>query len=288
VLSGISTIGYWDAKNRQDWGLDWHRNEGIEITFLETGGLSFSVEQSDFALQPGHLTITRPWQRHRVGSPHVGAGRLYWIIIDVGVRQPHQTWNWPDWLILSPQDLQQLTTVLRHNEHPVWPAGNELLRIFQKIGEAVEKDVDGSEESRLRMCVNEVLLLMIDLFREQDVDLCESLTDARRSVEFILKEAAHNLHFPWTLELMAEKCDLGITRFTHYCKLITNMTPARYLSSLRLEAAAKRLLDDSDQNITDIALECGFSSSQHFATRFKQEYGYSPRAYRLANNGLAA
>ena len=28
---GLSSVGYWDAKEPQDWGLDWHRNEGIEI-----------------------------------------------------------------------------------------------------------------------------------------------------------------------------------------------------------------------------------------------------------------
>ncbi|MCK5677688.1 MAG: AraC family transcriptional regulator, partial [Flavobacteriaceae bacterium] len=25
---GLSSIGYWDAIEPQDWGLDWHRNEG--------------------------------------------------------------------------------------------------------------------------------------------------------------------------------------------------------------------------------------------------------------------
>ena len=36
-LPGIKNIGYWDAKKTQVWGLPWHRNEGIEICFLETG-----------------------------------------------------------------------------------------------------------------------------------------------------------------------------------------------------------------------------------------------------------
>lgn len=34
MLPEVSTVGYWDAQRPQSWGLDWHRNEGIELTNL--------------------------------------------------------------------------------------------------------------------------------------------------------------------------------------------------------------------------------------------------------------
>ena len=102
TLPGVKSLGFWDADHRQDWGLDWHRNEGIELTLLESGRLPFSVDGQDLDLKPGDLTITRPWQLHRVGRPHVTACRLHFLILDVGVRRPHQRWKWPPWLVLSP------------------------------------------------------------------------------------------------------------------------------------------------------------------------------------------
>ena len=69
VLGGVYNIGYWNAKTGQNWGLDWHRNEGIEFTYLASGNLDFSVEQKCFRLNSGDLTVTRPWQLHRVGKP---------------------------------------------------------------------------------------------------------------------------------------------------------------------------------------------------------------------------
>lgn len=30
-IPGVRSIRYWDSKAFQDWGLDWHKNEGIEI-----------------------------------------------------------------------------------------------------------------------------------------------------------------------------------------------------------------------------------------------------------------
>ncbi len=88
ALCGLSSLGFWDAAGRQNWGLDWHRNEGVELTFLETGSVPFGVMNHECHLHAGDLTITRPWQPHRVGNPQVGPGRLHWVILDVGDAPP--------------------------------------------------------------------------------------------------------------------------------------------------------------------------------------------------------
>ncbi|MFW5856602.1 MAG: helix-turn-helix domain-containing protein [Planctomycetota bacterium] len=38
-------------------------------------------------------------------------------------------------------------------------------------------------------------------------------------------------------------------------------------------------------SVTDIALELGFPSAQHFATQFARTVGASPRAYRRGGQG---
>jgi len=88
---GLNSIGYWDADEPQDWGLDWHRNEGIEIHFLESGHMPYAQEDQETELLPNYLTITRPWEIHKVGNPNIGLGKFYWVIIDLGVRRPHHT-----------------------------------------------------------------------------------------------------------------------------------------------------------------------------------------------------
>jgi len=44
---------------------------------------------------------------------------------------------------------------------------------------------------------------------------------------------------------------------------------------------ARRLLRDTGKRVTDIALELGFPSSQHFATRYRARFGYAPSGERL-------
>lgn len=61
-----------------------------------------------------------------------------------------------------------------------------------------------------------------------------------------------------------------------------------FLIRRRLERAAQMLRsrEFAGQSVTDIALECGFSSTSHFGYRFRQRYGASPREYRRAQGGV--
>jgi len=60
ALTEVRTVGYWDAEHNQSWGLDWHRNEGIELTYVSRGKVHFAVDDQPFLLTRGDLTITRP------------------------------------------------------------------------------------------------------------------------------------------------------------------------------------------------------------------------------------
>lgn len=60
------------------------------------------------------------------------------------------------------------------------------------------------------------------------------------------------------------------------------LTPSEYLKVCRLQAA-RRLLSSAelvDRSITEIAFECGFTSSAHFSTEFRKCFGASPRTFR--------
>jgi AraC family L-rhamnose operon regulatory protein RhaS len=279
-LEGLRSAGYWNAKREQDWGLEWHRNEGIELTLLETGSIDFALEGSSYKLQPGNLTITRPWQPHKVGLPNVGVGKLHWIIIDVGMRHPHQDWKWPKWLIISSNDIAELTQFLRQNEQPVWKSSAEIQNCFRQIAGTIASYQKKTGTSRLAVYINELLLLVLELFRTQRITLSKSLTSARRSTELFLSALAANVSEQWTLESMAETCGLGVTRFVHYCRELTNCTPVEFLNRIRIEKAAALLRTKKELNITEIAFECGFSTSQYFATVFRKHHKCTPAEYR--------
>jgi AraC-like DNA-binding protein len=88
-----------------------------------------------------------------------------------------------------------------------------------------------------------------------------------------------DLSHQWTLGEMAALVGLGITAFTEKVKSYTGFSPLNYLINIRISEAIK-LLKRTDVHITDIALDVGFYSSQHFATTFKKLTGYTPTEFR--------
>ncbi len=288
ALPGLKTVGYWDAPRDQVWGLDWHRNEGIEITCLARGSLGFSTGRDEWRLRGGDVTITRPWQRHRVGNPTVDACRLHWLMIDVGVRRPHQLWHWPSWIVLSEPDMARLTTLLRHCEQPVWRRGAAVGRAFASIGELVRSGPpDASHESRLRLLINEVLVELLSLLERRVVVLDDHLSTVQRTVEhFLAEELPAQVELDWDLATMAAHCGLGRTRFAHYVHQIVNMSAIRYLTECRVQRGQALLAGSVDMGITDIAYACGFGSGQYFATVFRERTGETPQQFRRRVVGM--
>ena len=279
-LVGIKSIGYWNIRKIQNWGLEWHTNEGIEICYLESGDLTFFLGDEKYKLDPNHLTITRPWISHKLGNPIVELSKLHWLIIDVGVRHPHQEWSWPNWVVLNPRDLEKLTLYFRQNEQPVWKATHELKDCFIRIGKVIKEGGERGYESKLRVLINSLLIALLEHFQEGKITLDEELIESRRTVKLFLKYLEEHYQEPWTLPDMAAYCKLGTTRFTQYCVEISNCTPMVFINKIRLGEAAKRLKELPAASATEIAYQCGFSSAQYFTTVFKRHFGKTPQGYR--------
>ena len=279
---GLNSIGYWDAVEPQDWGLDWHRNEGIEIHFLESGTMPYSQEKSQTVLMPNDLTITRPWEAHKVGSPKIGMGKFYWVIIDLGVRRPHQEWEWPDWVMMTNNDLNRLTKILRQDDQWLWKSNPRIRECFHKIGLAVDNDDRGDSASKIRLLVNELLLLLLELIDSKEVVLNESLTDSSRSVKLFLSELDKNLSENWTIEKMADSAGVGLTRFTYHCRQLTNTTPMRYLAMKRIEKAKDIMERSPELSVAEVAYSCGFATSQYFSTVFKKQEKCTPLEFKAS------
>jgi AraC family L-rhamnose operon regulatory protein RhaS len=281
VVPQVRSVGYWDAAREQRWGLEEHRNEGVELTCLEGGRIAFRAGGRSWGLRAGDLTVTRPWQPHQVGNPHVGAGRLHWVILDVGVRRPHQPWSWPRWVILPPDDLRDLTRMLRRNERPVWRGTPEVGRCFADIGRLVASGAGAAVlRTRLALLINELLVCVLEMLRARGVREQASLATAERTTEMFLRELESSLERPWTLDAMADCAGLKRTRFAHYVRKLTNRSPLEHLAQLRVQRAKRMIASRPGASLTDVALACGFASSQYFATVFRKIEGAAPREYR--------
>ncbi len=68
--------------------------------------------------------------------------------------------------------------------------------------------------------------------------------------------------------------------FHRLFKVVTGETLSRFIGRLRIEKATSQLLYNPGKSITEIALDCGFSSLTVFSRAFKETLGISASEYR--------
>ncbi len=105
-----------------------------------------------------------------------------------------------------------------------------------------------------------------------------------RAMNFI----SENLGREPSLEEIAGAANFSAFHFHRIFTAVTGETVFGFLRRLRLEWAANRLLADPREDITAVALECGFSSSQNFAKAFRARFGASPSEFRRSKGGNKA
>ena len=88
----------------------------------------------------------------------------------------------------------------------------------------------------------------------------------------------HLEHCIRTTEL-ASLLDLSVSHFSHAFKHTTGVTPQKYVTALRIEAARKEMMC-TRLSLSEIALSNGFYDQSHFCRVFRLKTGMSPQSWR--------
>lgn len=86
---------------------------------------------------------------------------------------------------------------------------------------------------------------------------------------------------PFDLGELADAVGMSAFHFSRLFKRATGLSPSHFFIRLRV-AEARRLLQETDASIIDVALAVGYSSHSHFSRIFRRETGLAPSAYRSA------
>lgn len=78
---------------------------------------------------------------------------------------------------------------------------------------------------------------------------------------------------------IADRCRLSVCHFSRLFRSTYGTSPHRFLLSERIERAKTRLVDTNDP-ISQIALDCGFADQSSFTRRFKAVAGNPPAVWR--------
>jgi AraC-like DNA-binding protein len=67
-------------------------------------------------------------------------------------------------------------------------------------------------------------------------------------------------------------------------KSITGQTPKDFISTIRMKKSLVLLKEHSGVSISEIAAMVGFNDTSYFIKMFKQNFGVTPKQYRMKEN----
>lgn len=98
-------------------------------------------------------------------------------------------------------------------------------------------------------------------------------------IEGVIDHIANHYSEPLSLTELAEIAGCSRSRFSELFRKTAGVTPQKYLTRIRLNAA-RALLQDGKMKIVDIAQSCGFYDHSHFIRIFKSSFRKTPAEFR--------
>lgn len=98
-----------------------------------------------------------------------------------------------------------------------------------------------------------------------------------RAIDYIVR----NLAQPLNLQEVSHAADFSPFHFHRVFKALLGETLNQFVKRQRLERALYLMSHAPQRSLTDVALDCGFSSSSDFSRSFKHRYSASPRRFDL-------
>jgi AraC-like DNA-binding protein len=224
-------------------------------------------------LYPGDLAIILPGQTFHGQDNLLNIGALYWIHIGIE-RIEDRRMVLGNWSGLSQSESHTISRILQHNNTPVLVKVKEAVQILQSLHSELGQQQIGYA-TRVNHLIDDLLILLARQSTYQN-NLRRDFPTTFMKLEQALRQ---NLSHQWTVDEMAAMVGLGTTAFNEKVKGYTGFPPMHYLINIRISEAMK-MLRKPDMNLTAIALETGFYSSQHFSTTFKKLTGYTPGEFR--------
>lgn len=247
---------------------------GLHIVCVLDGKFDWVLEHQRYVLYPNDVMVLSPWQKFGSPTDTLEIGSLVWITLEPQIFEINKDFFLGKWSGIGEND-QKLMGRLLSSHTPVVLNG---LKQANELLVRVESEVRQSEfafQTRVNQLIDELLIMIVRQLSQQQ-NQRRDFPQAFRGLEQMLRDS---LDHPWTVEEMATVVGLGSTAFTEKVKTFSGFSPLNYLINIRI-AEAMRQLKQTNKSLTDIALDVGFYSSQHFSTTFKKLTGYTPGHFR--------
>ncbi len=132
----------------------------------------------------------------------------------------------------------------------------------------------------IRGKVYELLSLYLDMSDENDTEQCpfmaneDTVLKIKQAKDIIVAEMAS----PPSLDELSKKVGLNTKKLKMGFKDLYGMPVFTFLFNYKMERA-KKLLSQNGNNVNEVAMQVGYSTSSHFIVAFKKKFGITPKQF---------
>ena len=129
----------------------------------------------------------------------------------------------------------------------------------------------------------ELLSLYFNRSEDANIEQCPFLADEtnvlkiKKAKDIIIARMAE----PPSLQELADEIQLSLKKLKEGFKEIYGDSVFSFLFDYKMEVARK-LLESGDNNVNEVGLKVGYSTSSHFIAAFKKKYGTTPKKYIMS------
>ncbi len=258
---------YFIDRNHPRYEMPYHWHAEMELLHVISGRFFLTIDEESFSLAAGDTVYIAPGRLH--------GGKPEQCVYACIVFDAHQ-------LLKTNAFCRPLITDVesrRVDILPRFPAMDQELRpTLEQLFEAVRQ----RQEGWALTTVGCLFAFFGGAFRLGAYRLNaappdrESRNVLKLKTVFELMES--RLDNPPTLRELSASIGMSPKYFCRFFKLATHQTPMEYLGYYRIEQACLEMAT-TDKNVTEIALDLGYSELNYFIRCFKKHKGVTPKKY---------
>ena len=149
---------------------------------------------------------------------------------------------------------------------------------IEKLTNDIEQELNSSEIGSQVGALSDFLKIILTIIRYAEAKQNNKLNNKNmQNIGKLLAILDSRYKENWDIASMAKFCNMQINNFRFQFKEQVGVSPINYLMKLRIEKAIG-LLQFSGMNVSEIALEVGFSDSNYFSRQFHKYTGKTPKS----------
>lgn len=255
-----------------------HTHNFLEYTYAFYGSGTEIINGIERPIGPGTFTLLLPHQVHQIKIDRGHELHLY-----IGAIGLQAIYGSDDSAVSFSDILLRAGT----EGEPSYQLENELsgqlLPIFERMHQEILTNRPLSQLMFLTKLTEALILLERGCFTMKDMDTYRTPNKKGKMWEIILYVYQH-FRDDIKLESLAERFYLSVPHISSSFKSIIGENFHHFLEKIRISHACS-LLISSNEPVTSVCYEVGFTSYATFSRVFKERLSMSPSAYRKLNHG---